>query len=129
MEPRRIMIQVGDIALTATLSGTETADRIWEALPFEVKGARWGEEIYFEIPVVLAATSDARQEMVVGELGYWPKGHCFCIFFGPTPSSVGEEPRAYSDVNPFGQIEEGAERLTTFEDGSTVRVTRLEESI
>ena len=129
MEPRRIKIQVGDIALTATLNGTETADRIWEALPFEVKGARWGEEIYFEIPVVLAAAADARQEMVVGELGYWPKGHCFCIFFGPTPVSLGDEPRAYSDVNPFGQIEEGTERLTAFEDGATVRVTRLDERI
>lgn len=124
---RRINIQVSEIALTARLNGTETADRIWEALPFEVNGTRWGGEIYFEIPVKLAAASDARQEMVVGELAYWPQGHAFCIFFGPTPVSLGEEPRAYSDVNPFGQIEEGSARLTSIEDGTTVTVTRLKE--
>ncbi|MCJ7566313.1 MAG: cyclophilin-like fold protein [Anaerolineales bacterium] len=127
METRRINIQVGEIVLTARLTETETADQIWEALPFEVDGTRWGDEIYFEIPVELTAASDARQEMVVGELAYWPQGHAFCIFFGPTPVSFGDEPRAYSDVNPFGQIEEGSERLTSAEDGATVKVTRLNE--
>ena len=127
METRKINIQVGEIVFTARLNGTETADRIWEALPFEVNGTRWGDEIYFEIPVELAAASDARQEMVVGELAYWPQGHAFCIFFGPTPVSLGEEPRAYSDVNPFGQIEGGSERLTSIEDDTMVTVTRLNE--
>ncbi len=127
METHRINIQIGEIALTAKLNGTETADRIWEALPFEVTGTRWGDEIYFEIPVELAAASDARQEMVVGEIAYWPQGHAFCIFFGPTPVSKGEEPRAYSDVNPVGLIEEGAEQLARIEDGTTVMVTRLNE--
>jgi hypothetical protein len=126
METRRINIQIGEIALTAKLNGTETADRIWEALPFEVTGTRWGDEIYFEIPVELAAASDARQEMVVGELAYWPQGHAFCIFFGPTPVSKGEEPRAYSEVNPFGNIEGNAEILTDVEGGAPVIVTRLE---
>lgn len=125
METLRIRIQIGEIALTATLNGTETADRIWEALPLEVNGSRWGDEIYFEIPVELAVAADARQEMAVGELGYWPQGHAFCIFFGPTPVSVGDKPRAYSDVNPFGRIEEGAEQLSGVEDGATVRVTKL----
>ena len=127
METRKINIRVGEIVLAARLNGTETANRIWEALPFEVNGVRWGDEIYFEIPVELAAASDARQEMVVGELAYWPQGHAFCIFFGPTPVSLGEEPRAYSDVNPFGQIEEGSEQLAIIEDGTMVTVTRLNE--
>ncbi len=127
MGTRRINILVGEITLSATLNGTETADRIWEALPFKFNGTRWGDEIYFEIPVELAAASDARQEMVVGELTYWPQGHAFCIFFGPTPVSLGDEPRAYSDVNPFGQVEEGSEQLTSIEDGTMVTVTRLKE--
>ncbi len=127
MGTRRINILVGEITLSATLNGTETADRIWEALPFKFNGTRWGDEIYFEIPVELAAASDARQEMVVGELAYWPQGHAFCIFFGPTPVSLGDEPRAYSDVNPFEQVEEGSEQLTSIEDGTMVTVTRLKE--
>ena len=127
MGTRKINIQIGEIVLTAKLNRTETADRIWEALPFEVNGTRWGDEIYFEIPVELAAASDARQEMVVGELAYWPQGHAFCIFFGPTPVSLGEEPRAYSGVNPFGQIEGGSEQLMSIEDGAMMTVTRLIE--
>ena len=127
MGTRKINIQVGGIVLTAKLNRTKTADRIWEALPFEVNGTRWGDEIYFEIPVELAAVSDARQEMVVGELAYWPQGHAFCIFFGPTPVSLGEEPRAYSGVNPFGQIEGGSEQLMSIEDGAMITVTRLIE--
>lgn len=127
MGTRRINILVGEITLSATLNGTETADRIWEALPFKFNGTRWGDEIYFEIPVELVTASDARQEMVVGELAYWPQGHAFCIFFGPTPVSLGDEPRAYSDVNPFGQVEEGSEQLTSIEDGTMVTVTRLKE--
>jgi hypothetical protein len=29
----------------------------------------------------------------MGDLGYWAPGHAFCIFFGPTPMSLGSEIR------------------------------------
>ena len=69
---------------------------------------------------------DARQNMAVGELGYWPSGSAFCIFFGPTPVSEGETPRAYSNVNPFGQVEGDATVFEDVEDGENVTVSRLE---
>jgi hypothetical protein len=65
----------------------------------------WGEEIYFSIPVKVEEAPNARQDVTVGELGYWPVGAAFCIFFGPTPASIGKRPRAYSNVNPFGKLE------------------------
>ena len=43
--------------------------------------------------------------MEVGEVAYWPPGQALCIFFGPTPASVGDEPRAASPVNPLGSID------------------------
>ena len=127
METRRIKIRIGEMNLTARLNQTETADRIWDALPLEAQWIRWGDEIYFEIPVDISAAEDARQEMVIGELAYWPQGHAFCIFFGPTPVSLGDEPRAYSNVNPFGQIEDNAEVLANVVDGAAITVRRLEE--
>jgi hypothetical protein len=124
---RRIVIQAADVSLEAELDDSATADAVWQALPFEGSASRWGEEIYFTIPVKLDESKDARQEMALGELGYWPQGSAFCIFFGPTPASKGEEPRAYSNVNPFGHVGGEAIALSAVPSGSTVQVRRLEE--
>jgi hypothetical protein len=119
----QILINAGSISLTAILSQNKTADAIVQALPIEGHAKRWGDEIYFSIPVQLDEAEDARQVMEVGELGYWPVGTAFCIFFGRTPVSQGEEPRAYSNVNPFGMIEGDATTLQNVKDGDSVQVT------
>ena len=95
-----IRIRAGDVESEAELNDSATARAIAEALPIDGRVQRWGEEIYFEIPVSVAEAEDARQDMEVGELAYWPPGSAFCIFFGPTPASTGERPRAASNVNP-----------------------------
>jgi hypothetical protein len=123
---RKIKIMVGKVTQTAILDETPTADAIWEALPIEGHANLWGDEIYFNIPVHQEEAEDARQEMEVGELGYWPVGTAFCIFFGPTPMSEAEKPRAYSNVNPFGQIEGDASAFRAVTDGEKVAVSRLE---
>ncbi|PKO23397.1 MAG: hypothetical protein CVU38_04200 [Chloroflexi bacterium HGW-Chloroflexi-1] len=66
----------------------------------------------------------ARADVEIGELGYWPVGHAFCIFFGPTPVSTGPEPRAYSPVTILGRVRGDATRLRDVRDGATVRVVR-----
>ena len=103
--PSRIRMILENGEITATLDDSQTAAAISAALPLAGIVNRWGEEIYFTIPVRVAEAHDARQEMAVGELGYWPVGAAFCIFFGPTPASHGKEPRAYSNVNPFGKVD------------------------
>jgi len=40
----------------------------------------------------------------IGELGYWPDGNAFCIFFGPTPVSQGDKIRPASPVTVFGKV-------------------------
>ncbi len=122
----RIHILAADLKWTAELLDNETGSAIWEALPIEGKVHRWGEEIYFEIPVKLPEASDARQEMAVGELAYWPVGAAFCIFFGPTPVSVSGEPRAYSNVNPCGRLLDDPISLSDVRDGAILRLERIE---
>ena len=122
----RIQIAANEITMTATLSENETAQTIFDALPIEGVVNRWGEEIYFSIPVELPEASDARQEMAVGELGYWPPGTAFCIFFGPTPASHDQTPRAASNVNPFGMIDGDATRFTSVRDGETITLSALD---
>jgi uncharacterized protein len=119
-----ITIFTEGISLPAELNDSPTARRIWEALPIEGQAGTWGDEIYFEIPVVAEQEPDARAEVEVGELGYWPVGHAFCIFFGPTPTSVDERPRAYSPVNILGRVVGDATRLRTVRSGAAVHLTR-----
>jgi hypothetical protein len=121
---KSIIISFERISLPAELNDSPTAQRIWEALPIEGQANTWGDEIYFEIPVVAAQEPDARAEVEVGELGYWPVGHAFCIFFGPTPASTGERPRAYSPVNILGRVVGDATRLRAVRSGAAVRLTR-----
>jgi hypothetical protein len=101
---KKIRILVSDLKIEAELNESKTAQLIWEALPIEAKTHLWGEEIYFAIPVKTGLEEGAREVVSVGELGYWPSGHAFCIFFGPTPASRGEEIRAASAVNVIGKI-------------------------
>jgi hypothetical protein len=123
----RIIISAGKVSLEAELNESATARQIWDALPIEGVANVWGDEIYFEIPIRAEQDADARAEMEVGELGYWPVGHAFCIFFGPTPVSTDERPRAYSPVNVLGYVLGDATRFRSVRSGEQVRIARLEE--
>ncbi len=101
---KKIRILVGDLKVEAELNESKTAQMIWEALPIDAKANLWGEEIYFSIPVNTGQEKGAREVVSSGELGYWPPGHAFCIFFGPTPASRGDEIRAASAVNIIGKV-------------------------
>jgi len=120
--PRKITITAGKVSLPAMLNDSPSAEAVWGALPIEARANRWGEEIYFEIDVPLEESGDARAEMQVGELAYWPPGSAFCIFFGPTPVSRGQEPRAASNVNPLGKVEGDATAFTAVRNGEKVRL-------
>ena len=123
---REILIKAEGLEITAVLDNSETADRIWEALPIESSASTWGDEIYFTVPVQIDEAGDARQDMEVGELGYWPTGSAFCIFFGRTPASTSEQPRAASNVNPFGFITGDLEDLFSVHSGDKISVIRVE---
>lgn len=126
---RRIKIIVESVTVAAALDDSATADAVWQALPFTADGHRWGEEIYFEIPVRLAQSAEARDVLDAGELGYWPVGHAFCIFWGPTPASRGSEIRAYSPVNVFGRLEGNPRAFQGVRGGARIRVERIIQDI
>ena len=120
---RSITITAGAVELSAELNDMDAAEAVWNALPISVSGNTWGDEIYFRIPV--AAEPEDLQEVVdFGDLAYWPPGSAFCIFFGPTPASRGDEIRPASAVAVIGRITGDAARLRQVPAGATVTVAR-----
>lgn len=124
---RRLRIRAGDVELFARLRETPTAEALWMFLPIEGRAARWGDEFYFRVPSMLAEReADAREEMQVGEIGYWVEGQAIAIFFGPTPASRSDEPRAVAPVNVVGSIERNATSLDRLPDGVTFHLEAME---
>lgn len=120
---RSIRIKASTIRVIAELNDTKTAQAIWEALPIKGYVSLWGEEIYFSIPVSLEL--EEGQELVsIGDLGYWPQGSAFCIFFGPTPISQGEEIHPASPVNVFGKVVGDAKILRQITAGTEIIVEK-----
>jgi hypothetical protein len=117
-----ITIVGGDVQVEAELNDGPTAKSIAGALPIKTKGRRWGGEIYFSIPVTAELEPDGRDVLEEGELGYWPSGNAFCIFFGPTPASQGDEIRAASAVNIIGKMKGDWSELWNVPDGAPVSI-------
>jgi len=115
-----------NLSIEAEMFETPTARKMIEALPLEGSVNVWGDEIYFNIERHLELEPDAREDVAVGALAYWPAGPAFCIFFGPTPVSTGDQPRAYSPVNVFGRVSGDTEQFKTVSDGAVVKITRAE---
>ena len=101
--PRSIKIVLDDLQLDAQLNDSKTASLIWDQLPIETAYSTWGDEIYFSIPVE-APLEDGQAVVQLGDLGYWPQGNAFCIFYGKTPASRGDEIRPASPVNLIGKV-------------------------
>jgi len=101
--PRAIRITAGGVSVAGELNDSRAAAAIAAKLPITAKAETWGDEIYFGLP--FSAPSDSPQETVaLGDLGYWPPGQAFCIFFGPTPMSRGDEIRPASAVTVVGRV-------------------------
>ncbi len=120
---KNMLIKAGDVTATAELNDTKTAEAIWSALPIEARASTWGDEIYFSIPVKLE-TERGQEVVQLGELGYWAPGRAFCIFFGPTPVSRGNEIRPASEVTVFGKVEGDPKQFKKVPSGAKITIER-----
>ena len=121
----KIKITAGAVTLDAELNDSKTAQLIAAALPIEAAANTWGDEIYFAISVKTGA-ENSKEVVQLGDLGYWPVGHAFCIFFGPTPASRGDEIRPASAVNIIGRVRGDAKQFKTVADGEPIRIVSTE---
>lgn len=119
-----IVIKTGGKIFEVELNDSVTGRAIYAALPIRANGQRWGGEIYFSIGVSCELEEGSREVMEEGELAFWPPGQAFCIFFGPTPASGGDEIRAASAVNIVGRIKGDLSGLQDVPDGAEVRIEK-----
>ena len=120
-----ILIEAGSVKVEADLNSSPTARAVFETLPLEAAALTWGDEIYFEVPVEQGLDETARETVEKGDLGYWPTGRAFCIFFGPTPVSGKDEIRPASAVNVIGRVRGRPEDFKQVPAGTMVRLSRL----
>ena len=120
----RIRIAVGEVALEAELNDSATAAKIGAALPIRSSFNTWGDEIYFSIPVDAELEDGAQEVVEIGDLGYWPPGSAFCIFFGLTPVSEPGRIMPASAVTVVGKVTGDA---TLFKQAMRAREVVLEK--
>jgi len=117
-----ISIMIGNMALDAALNDGPTARKVAGILPLMASFSTWGDEIYFPIPVEAELDESAREEVEMGDLGYWPTGRAFCIFFGPTPMSSQGKIIPASAVNIIGKVKGDVSKLKEVMDENQVVV-------
>ncbi len=123
----RVKIELKDEVFEATLTADfspKTVAKIMAALPIESEVMTWGDEVYFDVPVVMDE-ENARDSVRKGDIGYWPAGNTLCIFYGKTPISTSEDKiLPASAVNIVGTIAE-PDRLKRLEpqDGEKIKVS------
>lgn len=119
---RKIKIKAGEIEVLAQLNDSNVAGLIWDILPVSASVNTWGDEIYFPIPVT-AKIENPVEVVEKGDLGYWPEGKCFCIFFGQTPISSGDEIKPASSVEIVGKVCGNPEEFKKVNSGETITLS------
>ena len=104
MASKKIQITTQNITVEAELLDRPESDNFYSSLPLTGRVNTWGLEIYFSIDYSMELQEGASEIVNLGDIAYWPPGSAFCIFFGPTPASIGDEIRAASEVNLLGKI-------------------------
>lgn len=80
-----------------------TVKAIIDNLPISMTIERWGDELYSEPTPVKAKEENAKKEVNLFDVAYWPEGSALCFFYGYTPMSK-EKILPYSPVNVVGGI-------------------------
>ena len=122
---RNIRITAGAVQLDARLNDSMTAQRIWDTLPITAAANTWGNEVYFGIPVE-SELEQGQETVELGDLGYWPPGRAFCIFFGRTPASQGDEIRAAGAVTVIGRVLGDPGLLRQVTSGDVVKMETIQ---
>ena len=125
MLERKIIISTKNLRMEAILAEGSSADIFWNTLPITGQVNTWGDEIYFTVNLQMPLDDDASDIVESGDIAFWPPGSAFCIFFGRTPASLGDEVRAASAVNVLGKIDGDEREFRSVPSGEEIRLEQL----
>lgn len=122
-------LELENMRLEVEIDEHETGRALADRLPLETEMSRWGDELYGDCGISGSINLDsemgrAREIMEIGELAYWPDGDALCVFFGHTPASTDERPRAISPVIPLGRVRGDATVLRSLPPSSNAVMCR-----
>jgi hypothetical protein len=129
----KFITHLGEIVAELRADAPKTVDGIIKSLPmkYDVILQCWGEEIFFFLPdtdlLLNLGYENAKAELEVGDVAFWPRDPACCLFFGRTPLSIDEKPVALEPVNVFGRVIEGVEILPKLKLGDSIRMVILED--
>ncbi len=121
--PRVVLIKAGRVAIRAELLATQTAERIWSALPLYSTAETWGQSVHFETPVETGRERAARATIQAGDICYWCEDDRIIIVFGPTPLARHGELRLPRPCNLWAKALDDVALLKTVVPGEKVSVT------
>ena len=126
----RISFQTKSCCFLAEFNNSLTARDIITHLPLDAVISTWGDEIYFEAGIIVSCDDGAlSSEVEAGDVAYWPRGRCICVFFGPTPMSKTERPQPASPVIIIGKTKSGPSELRKIKPGDPVSVAQVQENV
>ncbi len=92
-----------DLELDDTMC-PNTVKSFLQNLPFTLGVNLWGEEIYTNESPINVDEENAKAQVELYDVAYWPTGKAICLFYGPTPIGTKNEIKPYSPVNVIGKI-------------------------
>ena len=124
MGQNKLRIETGGIDLECTLNETKTSLKLLNLLPISATASKWGDEIYFPIPLEVELEEGGSDVVESGDIAYWPPGNAFCIFFGKIPASTNDEIRATSPVIPLGTVNGDEKVFQSIRSGENITISR-----
>jgi hypothetical protein len=92
-----------DLELDDTMC-PKTVKSFLQNLPFTLGVNLWGEEIYTNESPINVDEENAKDQVELYDVAYWPTGKAICLFYGSTPLGNKNEIKPYSPVNVIGKI-------------------------
>ena len=121
---KKLILRINEKSLNLFLKETETAEKIYNAVPINSSINTWGEEIYFNTNLSINREKEAKAVVDFGEIAFWTEGSAIAIGYGKTPISSGDEIRLASPCNIWANADFDKSFFGDINDGDKISLDK-----